>query len=289
MDDCSVSRLSTETVDPSLRGSLADMVIIIAGRFSYVIETQIGDDNTMGARIVRYILGARQEISSPQERVTRVRLPDARVIYWETSRNTPDRETLVFEFPGGEEQRMEVPSLKFPEYSPARLEEQNMGILLPFCVLNLRKAVRGRVRSGMGLEGLGEELGELTRETKEAAGRSGGRGVIGEGDLATILKLTDSLRGILYGAYTGLEDKEQGMKKKSIWDDLELINYNDVLAEAKVELEKKVTREVTEKVTHELAQKITQEVTRELTQKFAQKLKETGISEEQLAAAGLAL
>jgi hypothetical protein len=51
--DCSVSRLSTETVDHSLRGSLADMVIIIAGRFFYVIETQIGDDNARPIKLRR--------------------------------------------------------------------------------------------------------------------------------------------------------------------------------------------------------------------------------------------
>jgi hypothetical protein len=210
------------------------MVITINNRYSYLIEAQISGDRDMGLRILQYILGEGQRTVSHENPVTLIRLPDARVIYWEADNGVPDQETLIFEFPGGIRQYLEVPSFKFPRYSPAELEGMGLGILLPFCLLRLRR--RG-VRGG---------------------------GIISQGDLVTVLRLIERLRDELYRGYT------EEVKEPEMWEDIELINYNEIIDE----IEKKAAREKDQAV-------------REKEQATARKLRELGVSDELLAAAGL--
>ncbi|MDR2136361.1 MAG: hypothetical protein LBO76_07080 [Treponema sp.] len=313
-----VSRPSAETVSPALRRSMADMVITINNSFSYIIEAQISNDRSMGVRILQYILGEGQETVSTGRHVTRIRLPDARVIYWETTRGTPDRETIIFEFPDGGQYRMEVPSFKFPAYSPARLEELDLAILLPLCMLGLRREIRAAAKRGKDRQEMGERLAELVAELREAAERSEEREIISRGDLLNVDHLINRLCKDLYGEYTEL------VREKTMWEDIEIIDYDGMLAEAEKEMElrltqeltqkitweitqkltreltQQVTREITQKLTRELTQKVTQELTQNLAQEFdqklrqaeervIQKLRETGVSEDQFAAAGLNL
>jgi predicted transposase/invertase (TIGR01784 family) len=264
--DSTVSYPSTETINPTLHQSLADMAITINNRYSYLIEAQISGDRDMGLRILQYILGEGQRTVShenpvsPENPVTLIRLPDARVIYWEADNGVPDKETLIFEFPGGIRQYLEVPSFKFPRYSPAELEEMGLGILLPFCLLRLRRELK-EVEKGGDLPRLGEQVAELLKETKAAAERSEGRGIISQGDLLSVLRLIERLRDELYGGYT-----EEG-KEPEMWEDIELINYNEII-------EERVAREKEQAV-------------REKEQAAARKLRELGVSDELLAAAGL--
>jgi hypothetical protein len=211
----------------------------------------------MGLRILQYILGEGQRAVSQENTVTLIRLPDARVIYWEADGGVPDKETLVFEFPGGIRQCLEVPSFKFPRYNPGDLEEMGLGILLPFCLLRLRRELKGMrgVEKG-GRPQFGKRVTELLKETREAAERSEGRGIISQGDLMSVLWLLERLRDELYRGYTEVKEPE-------MWEDIELINYNEIIEKTAAE-----------------------QVAREKEQ-AARKLRELGVSDEVLAAAGL--
>jgi hypothetical protein len=203
-----------------------------------------------------------QRTVSQENTVTLIRLPDARVIYWETDGGVPDKETIVFEFPGGIRQCLEVPSFKFPRYSPAELEEMGLGILLPFCLLRLRRELKGVEKGGGVPRRLGERVAELLKEAKAAAERSEGRGIISQGDLVTVLRLIERLRDELYEGYT-----EEG-KEPEMWENIELINYNEIF--------------------DGIEKKAAEQVAREKEQ-AARKLRELGVSDEVLAAAGLAI
>jgi hypothetical protein len=240
------------------------MIITINNHFSYIIEAQISGDHTMGVRILQYLLNEGQRNIWTNGPVTHIRLPDARVIYWETTGTTPDRETIIFEFPDGALQRLEVPSFKFPEYSPARLKELNLGILLPFCVLNLRKDIRAAARQGGDWGDLGERLEDLLKETVKAAEQSEEQGMMSRGDMLNVVHLIRRLRDELYGEYTGLA------KEKEMWEDIDVIDYDGMLLEAEKIAEKK------------MEERLIQE-----REKTTQKLREMGVSEEQLAGAGL--
>jgi hypothetical protein len=65
--------------------------------FLYLIEAQISGDRDMGIRILQYILGEAQRTVSQEGPVTLIRLPDARVIYWEVDGGIPDKEAVVIE------------------------------------------------------------------------------------------------------------------------------------------------------------------------------------------------
>jgi hypothetical protein len=267
--DSVVSYPSTETINPALRQSLADMVITINHHYSYIIEAQISGGRDMGVRILQYILGEAQRTVSHENPVTLIRLPDVRVIYWEVDGGIPDKEIIIFEFPGGARHRLEVPSFKFPRYSPAELEAMGLGILLPFCLLRLRRDLKG-VEKGGGRPRFGERIAELLREARAAAEQSEGRGIISQGDLLTVLRLLERLQDELYGGYT------EELKEPEMWENIELINYNEVI-------EKQAALLYEERVAREKEQAI-----REKAQ-AAQKLRELGVSDEVLAAAGLAI
>jgi hypothetical protein len=263
--DSTVSYPSTETINPTLRQSLADMVITINNQYSYLIEAQMTIDQNMGIRILQYLLGEGQRTVSRENSATLIRLPDIRVIYWEEEGSVPDKEVLIFEFPGGIRQCLEAPSFKFSRYDPGELEGMGLGILLPFCLLRLRRELKG---AGKGVAGLGERVGDLVKETRAAAERSEGRGLMGQGDLLTVLRLTERLQDELYRGYT------EEVKEPEMWEDIELINYNEIISE----IEERAVRATREKE---------QAAAREKEQAAARKLRELGVSDEMLAAAGL--
>jgi hypothetical protein len=265
-----LSYLPTETILPSLKSSISD--INIAVNYSpYIIETQIANDPSMALRILQYILNQTPYTTISTDHLIRVSIPEARVIYWETTRSTPDKETIMFRFPDGVQQSLEVPSFKFPHYSPSQLEAMGMGIVLPFCMVKLRKELK-KVKGGGGMEEWKGRLRGLVKEVVGAVERSERRGVLSRGDVLNVLRLTRHLQHELYGAYTDeAEDRE-------MWEDIDVIDYDGMLREA----EEKFAREFTQKLTREKDREIEQE-----KKQAARKLREMGVSDELLTAAGL--
>jgi hypothetical protein len=45
-------------------------------------------------------------------------------VYWESADKTPDKEIIRFEFPEGSCHRYETPSVKFSEYTAAKVERE---------------------------------------------------------------------------------------------------------------------------------------------------------------------
>jgi hypothetical protein len=244
------------------------MVIRIDNRYSYLIEAQIGNDRDMGVRIFQYIIEEGRRSAVKEGRTVVVRLPAARVIYWETGPRTPDKEIVCFEFPDGVRHNLEVLSFKFPEYSIGELEERQLGLLLPFCVLKLRGEVR-RARSGEERRGLAARMRGLLRELAGAAARSGERGWLEPGDLDNVMHLTKRLHRELYSQYTEFGEEER------MWEDIQVIDF-DALRREKAELEREIAAAEREKV--EAEQK---------ARKAAMLLRDMGVPENQLAALGL--
>jgi hypothetical protein len=231
-----VSRPSTEAVDGSLKRSLADMVIIINDTHRYLIETQISNDDDIIMRIFRYILNEGQRSAAREEKhILRISVPEARVIYWESTRNTPDREILRFEFPGGRIFDLEAPSFKFPDYSIADLEERRMWLLLPFCLLKLRKDVVA-AKTDKKLRELSGEVKKTIYKLAETAERGQKQGYISGLDLINILELTQCLYRELYSGYNEF-DKEWEMVRTI--EDLKLTDWAGLWRQKEEEFEKK--------------------------------------------------
>jgi hypothetical protein len=254
---------------------------------SYLIESQIANDRLMGVRILQYIFNQTRYTTTTKNHITRVRVPNARVIYWETTPSTPDTETIIFQFPNGAHQSLEVPSFKFPGYSPAQLEAMNMGVLLPFCMVKPRKELK-KLRTAGERERWKLGLKDLVREVVQAAARSEGRGILSRGDLLNVLGLTRHLQHELYGTYT--EETEE----REMWEDIDIIDYDGMLREAEEQFEERLTEKVEKKVEKKFKEQFEERTAREKEQAVrlaeehaARKLRELGVSDEQLAAAGL--
>jgi hypothetical protein len=67
--------------------------------------------------------------------------PPAIVLYWETTKKTPDTHRILFTFPDGTKHRFEIPAFKVLQHSLDDLADRKLLLLLPFYVLKLRKQV----------------------------------------------------------------------------------------------------------------------------------------------------
>ncbi|MDR2393349.1 MAG: hypothetical protein LBD93_04250 [Treponema sp.] len=266
--DSKLTRPGTETVNPYLKHSLADMVMVINREYSYVLEAQIKNDPDMGVRILQYMLNEGWRGAQVEGSGIRIRLPAARVIYWETSKGTPDKERICFEFPDGHTYIYEVVSFKFPEYSVGMLEAGDLGLLLPFCMLKYRKAVKG-AKSREAREALAKEVGALIEEVVGAVRRSEDRGRMSHWDGENVLRLIRRMQRELYGGYKEFREVE------CMWEDIEVIDYEGLMRKAE-EADRKVEQAIQEK-----------EQATWKAEQAARKLRKMGVSEEQVVAAGL--
>ncbi|MDR1586695.1 MAG: hypothetical protein LBS57_04485 [Treponema sp.] len=265
--DSKVSRPSTETVDDNLRRSVADMVIVINDIHRYLIESQINNDKDMLIRIFRYILSEGQRSAKRGGHILTIHIPDARVIYWETTRNTPDRELLRFEFPDGLVAELNVPSIKFPEFSTAELEERRLILLLPFYLLKLRRQTEN-AKTGEQRRKLFASLKKLLLDIHKMIERGRDRELIGGTDFIKIWEITKLLYESLYSDYN--ETKEKRAMYRTIAD-LHLTDWDTLLKVQSEALAEKRTKELVEERTKELVEERTRELTKELTKKLTEK------------------
>jgi hypothetical protein len=238
-----------------------------------------------------------------EDHVIRIKLPQARVIYWEATTGTPERESIVFMFPGGQEYRYDVPSVKFSEYSVKELEEEGLGLLLPFCVMKYRHEVE-RAKGGEERKKLAALVEGLVEDVVGAAERSVGGGGMGESDAGNVVLFTKILWEELYQVYT--EFKEEG----KMWEHIKVVDFDSLWKErdeAKRQVEEakrqadeakhqaEETKRQAEEAKHQVdevkrqvkaAIRRAEELSRE-RETAIRKLMEAGVSREQLATAGL--
>jgi hypothetical protein len=91
-------------------------------------------------------------------------MPDARIIYWEAGRKTPEAVRIRFIFPDKTEHAYNLPTVKMLQMSLEDVEAKNLVLLAPFYVLKYRQAVKRSSDSGKRrvlAAGMGELLGKL--------------------------------------------------------------------------------------------------------------------------------
>jgi hypothetical protein len=91
-----------------------------------------------------------------------------RIMYWETNRRMPDKETAHFVFPDKTTRDYEVEALKVLDQSLEALDRRNMTLL--FCLLKFRKEVK---KTGVTVErrkALAGALKEMSREMERLVG-----------------------------------------------------------------------------------------------------------------------
>jgi hypothetical protein len=240
--DSAVERPNPETVWPNLSKTQADLVLGI-GASRYLVEAQAGDDETIAMRIFRYSLGAAAK--TQEGHVLTVRLPEARIIYWEHAAKTPD--LVVIRLQTGEKEHYDykVPTVKFLDHTIAELEAMNLGILLPFYVLKLRKKVAA-ARAGERRRELFRELPKLREELAAAIGKAEKTGLIAPDDRGLIVELEDTLSSQLYERYDeykeakAMADVKERKDMPDIWEVLDRIEENAIVRAKYREMERKL-------------------------------------------------
>ncbi|MDR2746193.1 MAG: hypothetical protein LBB77_02000 [Treponema sp.] len=268
-----VSHPSVETIEHSMRRSLADMVVTVNGD-SYLIEAQIRNDIHMGVRIFQYIMNEGRK-GGEGDHYIRIRLPRACVIYWEATAGTPEKETIEFIFPGGEEYRYEVGSVKFSEYTVEDLEREGLWVLLPFCVMGLRREA-ARAKGSEERRKLAKKLGKVMEAAVEGMIRGVDRGWLKEGDMKNSMAYMKILREEVYKPYTEFEEEE------IMWEHIKVVDYEKLERER----EEAICR-ADEVARHaEEVSRRAEELSRE-REAAVRKLLELGVSREQLVKEGI--
>jgi flagellar biosynthesis/type III secretory pathway protein FliH len=202
--DSAVMFNATESVgadDEKLEKITSDMVLTI-GEDAYLIEAQINDDENIALRVFQYGFAyARQmRVIEADESIT-LTMPDTRIVYWETSRRTPNQVTLRIIFPDKTVHMYEVKTFKVLEQSVEALGERDMVLLLPFYLLKFRREVK---KSGATVERrrkLAERMKELLGEVEGVIERGRKSGKISREDATVIYERTAQMYRELYSPY----------------------------------------------------------------------------------------
>jgi hypothetical protein len=185
----------------------SDIMIIIGGAHVYHLEAQIGDDTEMVLRVFEYGFHEGQRTKSATGDKITVSLPQARIIYWETSPQTPDEVTLELVFPDGSIHNYQVETFKFLDHGLKELEERKMVLLLPFYILKLRKAAAA-AQTGEKRKELSREMKNLLEELFAITLRNGKTGILSSEEVRLSIGLMERLYNELYKGYIEFEEAD---------------------------------------------------------------------------------
>jgi hypothetical protein len=207
--DSVVEYPNTESVSRKLRKLMSDMIVIVNSFYAYHLEAEIGDDENIVIRVFEYGFaeGLRtRTVLDGGERIT-LKFPNARILYWETTKKTPDEVVLALEFPDGGHYDYKVKTLKFLKYDIEELEKRKLALLLPFYVLKLRKKVVSSKTSSARAK-LAQEMKRLLDELVAAIVRAAETGLLSEADSRSVVEYTEKLYVALYKEYDEFKEAD---------------------------------------------------------------------------------
>ena len=153
-----VIQLKTEYINPNKNISdnkgkmtydkvIADMIFNINGKI-YGIEFQTVHDNTILCRIAEYQFNAMIDIVKStgflNEYEGKLPLPRMTMVQLERSNDVPDQYKLWFVNEAtGEKLLQKFPIIKIWEHTIEQLSQNNMHLLLPFKIIDIRKRIKG--------------------------------------------------------------------------------------------------------------------------------------------------
>jgi hypothetical protein len=223
--DSAVAHPSTESITDELKRRVCDMIIVIEND-SYLIEAQIDDDGNMAIRIFNYgYQYALMTKTIDRDGAIVLELPCAQVMYWEATKQTPDRETVRIKIPDGTHIDYVIESFKPLEHSIAELGAQKMGILLPFFMLKLRKQVQA-AKSGDERKRLSEELKLLVQDLEQITEQSVQNGDMTKADKSIVISIMKRLYDHLYKKYNDF------VEVKTMVDDIYWTDADKMMREA---------------------------------------------------------
>jgi len=186
----------------------ADILLNVAGD-GFAIEFQAGHDETIGLRIFEYGFGhaRRAKRISGNGELIEIELPDACVVYFENTKTTPERITFRLSSKGGDASfDYKVRVFKMEEQSLESLERQRLMVLLPFCLLRLRKELKqGKATAEERLTTARKEK-RMLENLEDVLIRALDCGVLGTADGIMIAESISRMHKELYGTYPEFQE-----------------------------------------------------------------------------------
>jgi predicted transposase/invertase (TIGR01784 family) len=197
--DSTLEYLSTENLSQTLNLWISDVVILINHRDKYIIEAQMSGDENMALRLFTYSYEEALKTRRNEGNKIKIKLVPVMVIYLDPVIKPPPDLALEVTDIAGAVHEFRFPTMRLFDYPVAELERNDLGLLLPFYLLKLRKAVREAGHDGR--RELSGEVKRLLEELIEAAERSETEGRMSKSDMRTVLWLMGMLYGKLYKVY----------------------------------------------------------------------------------------
>jgi hypothetical protein len=185
----------------------------------------LSGDADVAVRVFEYGFreGLRTKTVTDDDNVIEVRFPDARIIYWETSRKAPDEVTLHLKFPDGRYHDYKVKTFKFLNHDISELERKKLSILLPFYVLKLRKRVVSAKTSKQRTE-LAIEMKAILDELVTTVERGEKAGLMNESDKRIVLEHMERLYRELFNHYKEFTEVDSMLRDR-------ILTYSEEAAE----------------------------------------------------------
>ena len=145
-NEVSIEYSNSEFVDDDFDRICGDIFITVRTKnksFSYHIEFQTLNDNSMAIRMFRYgFEKAVERTGDENKEETILYYPKQLVIFLEENRNIKDELYFKLRLPDGQEIRFSVPVLKYWKYSAEDLKDKKLYALLPLQVFKSRKRIK---------------------------------------------------------------------------------------------------------------------------------------------------
>ncbi|MHC6202623.1 hypothetical protein ACYULU_05445 [Breznakiellaceae bacterium SP9] len=216
--DTKVERVITEHVIKRRRKlvSIRSDCILEAEGESFMMEVQIGNDRTIALRLFEYGIAHAQKtaLTSKDGSLIALTLPDAKVIYLEPTKQTPELITIRLTNPKGESLDYTSAPYKVTEELFKKVEERSLYLLLPFYLLPYRQEIKSPLKYGRSREELAREVAGLVKEEEEILERGLERGALTETDVVLVLERIEQMHTELYGTYKEFQEEQMRLQER---------------------------------------------------------------------------
>jgi hypothetical protein len=218
--DSRVSFPATESIQeqPQKKGleKIQSDLILMINSDAFALEAQIEDDETIAPRAFQYGFAyskQNMQISKDGSRI-RLKMPFARILYWEATRKTPDKVTLELEFEDGSQHTYEVTTFKMLDQSLETLEQHRMMLLFPFCLLKFRREVKKPGTTSEKRKQLAEEMKALLLNLEKLVKHSQSEGLLSIGDARMVMERIEQMHEELYNPYPEFEEVAMDLRER---------------------------------------------------------------------------
>ncbi|GBU24408.1 hypothetical protein R83H12_01038 [Fibrobacteria bacterium R8-3-H12] len=192
---------------------MSDIILKVNGD-SFLIETQIKDDLEIALRAFQYAFAnAKNNKEISDDSLIKIRLPEPKIIYFESTAKTPDMVTLQIEYPKGRF-NYEVPTFKVLDKSLEELAQKKMALILPFYLLKFRKEIKKKNTNSKKRKEIASKMTLLLEELGRILIYSLENSILSNGDISVLCDEIKRMHIEIYGCYKEFTEVQMTLMEK---------------------------------------------------------------------------